>query len=226
MYRLNRRSPLKTLHAIQHWASYQFCADRLFEYMPFRDVYLILENKELVWYCFVPAGEWCHALLHLWNCWPLLASCWIQIVLLSRGWLPWACLALVCSLLLTPTMVLFYAQHVWDYDVKIEEAADDWGKHICQSCVSLWGTNLSLAMKLQPPFFGLGGAHSGFTYHLEHSLFPGVNYYHLSMLAPMVEKTALEYGITYPKMTSVAELKANRSESLMKYSSNVGARVK
>ena len=71
-----------------------------------------------------------------------------------------------------------------------------------------------------PCVFGYGEAScpGSLTFHLEHTLFPGVCYTHLPIIAPVVEQTCKEFGLDYPKIKSYADLLTTFNGHLAKYS--------
>jgi fatty acid desaturase len=74
-------------------------------------------------------------------------------------------------------------------------------------------------MAWHPFLFGYGqgsGPHT-LSYHLEHTLFPGVNYAHLPHIAPIVEQACLDHGLVYNKILDFKTLKSAFAASLSKY---------
>jgi hypothetical protein len=93
----------------------------------------------------------------------------------------------------TNFMILFFAQHVWDSDVSESVANTDWGKYNTLTSVSLHGESLHW---WHPLFLGGNGTSpSTLTYHLEHTLFPGVNYIYLAKVAELTEAMCSKHNI-------------------------------
>jgi len=99
--------------------------------------------------------------------------------------------------------LLFYAQHYWDSNLSEETAESEWGKHNAETSVSLWGET----MQWHPLLLGFGGTcPATLTYHLEHSLFPGINYLHLPVVARVTKQTCEEFGVTYHHLKDYSDL--------------------
>jgi len=114
-----------------------------------------------------------------------------------------------------PANNFFFAQHVWDRHNDEHVVDQDWGKYNTWSSYSLWMDE----MKWHPFFWFTNGAcPATLTYHLEHTLFPGVSYYYLPIIAPLIEEVATKYGIEYPKITSYGEMRRVQMEMYAKYS--------
>jgi len=58
------------------------------------------------------------------------------------------------------------------------------------------------------------------TYHLEHTLFPGLNYLLLPDVAPIVRSTCEECGITYNGLYSYSQVLKTRQQKLVLYGYN------
>lgn len=130
---------------------------------------------------------------------PLLASPFLFVALM------------VARRLFNPYLTLFLAQHVWDSDVTEAQANTDWGRHNCETNVTLFGRDM-----VRFPFnWGQGGANpSTLTYHTEHTLFPGVCYLYLPRLAPVVARVAARHGVTYHAYSSHASFRRFIDENL------------
>jgi len=104
---------------------------------------------------------------------------------------------------------LFFAQHMWNNQVAEETADKDWIKHNAETSVSLrlvetspddcsnsWFSNFKATIS-HPVIWGNGGASaSTVTYHLEHTLFPGINYLHLPKIASIVDDCCRKHGVS------------------------------
>jgi hypothetical protein len=84
---------------------------------------------------------------------------------------------------------------------------------------SLWGQSMQFHPFLW--FYGNGCCPSTLTYHLEHTLFPGVSYLHLSAVAPVVEQACQDHGLPYNKINGMADLRRRFKYQLEKHASSV-----
>jgi cytochrome b involved in lipid metabolism len=110
---------------------------------------------------------------------------------------------------------LFFSQHIWDNNIPDDEAKKDWGKFNAEVCGSLWGAS----MPWHPFFWFQSGASANtLSYHLEHTLFPGLNYLHLPYIAETVEQTCKEFGIKYNKLHNLHDFHYKFRAHLEKYS--------
>jgi len=109
---------------------------------------------------------------------------------------------------------MFFAQHIWDRHHDEAAVIKDWGKHNVDTSFSFW-PNSTLHPCL---WFGNGCCPSTLSYHLEHTLFPGVNYLHLPFLAPIVERVCAKHGITYNKLEGYSDVRKEFNRFLFKYS--------
>jgi len=209
--RVNSEDPLKFHHRLQKY----FLARQLFASLFFLQAdalgvalkfdYIILHFQ---------IGEYFDAL------WATAGVCYdcittfIGVFLpLSRGVFPFL-LARLCAQYLN-NFLLFYAQHRWHINYTPEVVNSDWGRYNADTCYSLWGEN----MKWHPILLGMGGhCPATLTYHLEHSLFPGVNYLYLSKVARVVEAVCKEYGYEYHKIGNYTALKNQLTNHLIQYS--------
>jgi len=123
--------------------------------------------------------------------------------------------------LITPLQELFFAQHKWDHEVDEATANQDWGRHNAESCISLSG------FKWHPITWGMGGAcPTTLTYHLEHTMFPGVSYLHYPKIAPIVEATMKEFGVKNKPVVGGQALRALLRSSMNKYAEPPRSRSK
>jgi fatty acid desaturase len=108
---------------------------------------------------------------------------------------------------------LFFAQHIWDHKLLDSATADqDWAKHNAESSLSLRG------LQWHPVCWGMGSAcPSTLTYHLEHTLFPGVCYLHLPKIASIVEATLAEFGVQCNVIVGFEALRNHYQDILSKY---------
>jgi len=109
---------------------------------------------------------------------------------------------------------VFWAQHVWDKDVGNDIGMKDWGKHNAETTFSWWGAN----DRWHPCLWGCAGAcPATLSYHLEHTLFPGINYLQLPMVANIVRSTCAEFNVEYPRIWDLKDLQYQQIEMLRKY---------
>lgn len=107
----------------------------------------------------------------------------------------------------------FFAQHRWDMNVSEETAATDWGRHNCETSISFQPLN-----SLHPIFwFQDGCCPATLSYHIEHTLFPGVHYLHLKDIAPVIEECAKEFDVPYTKLVGEQELLKFQRDMIEKY---------
>jgi len=125
----------------------------------------------------------------------------LPLMLLHRNGFLFAAVAVACNEWVN-FFRLFFAQHKWDAHISEAEADQDWGKANCQSSVSYQPTN-----SLNPvTWFQDGTCPSTLSYHTEHTLFPGVNYFYLKDIAPVIEQCAAEHGVPYHKWVGRSKL--------------------
>lgn len=120
--------------------------------------------------------------------WPAVSNIKVLVALIAvRQW--------------TNFMILFFAQHVWDSDVPESLANKDWGKYNALTTISLSGESL----RWWHPLYlgGNGTSPSTLTYHLEHTLFPGVNYMYLSKVAKITEIMCAKHKIRYASVSKL-----------------------
>ena len=92
----------------------------------------------------------------------------------------------------------FFAQHVWDHHHIDEDVVNiDWGRYNATTTYSWWPQQRDNMMLSFLWCNEDGATPATLTYHLEHTLFPGLNYLHLPKIAPTVRDTCKEFGIKY-----------------------------
>jgi hypothetical protein len=94
---------------------------------------------------------------------------------------------------MTHVMLLFFAQHDWDSQISEDTANLDWGRYNTITSISLHGESFCWWHPLL--LGGDGTSPSTLTYHLEHTLFPGVNYLYLNKVAVITERVCKKYNI-------------------------------
>lgn len=126
----------------------------------------------------------------------------------------WSLLVIhLMQLFVPPLWFVFYAQHDWGSHVDEATADSDWGRHNAETSMSFWGADPRNSW--HPLFLGMGGANGAtLSYHLEHTLFPGINYLLLPKIAPTVEQVCKEHNVKYNKLESFDELKKHFRDNL------------
>jgi fatty acid desaturase len=116
----------------------------------------------------------------------------------------------------------FFSQHVWDKEISEKEANKDWGRHNAETSYSWW-PSWPVAFSCTRFFGDLLEGHSPatLTYHLEHTMFPGINYLYPPRFAPIRRSTCAEFGITYNGLYSFKEVDATRQGLLVKYKHDI-----
>lgn len=107
----------------------------------------------------------------------------------------------------------FFAQHIWDKVFDEDLVHKDWGKYNAESTYSY--------RPKEPwhPLFWFSGdsCPSTLSYHLEHTLFPGINYLNLPKIAPIVEQYCAKYSIQYEKVEGYEAIWQKKHEMIKKY---------
>lgn len=126
-------------------------------------------------------------------------------------------LAVIVTRMCTTFVLMFFSQHVWSSSIQEELANTDWGKYNTETTISLLGEN----MQWHPLLWGYSGnTPSTLTYHIEHTLFPGVNYLYLSRLSPIVRATCNDFGITYHTLRNYTDLNKLFVHTCVKFSTS------
>jgi fatty acid desaturase len=118
-------------------------------------------------------------------------------------------------------LCFFYCQHRWELTNPEHECRLDWGAYHAKLSVSLWGQYF-----LWHPLFwgyGQGTSPSTLSYHLEHTLFPGINYSYLQLIAPVCEQLCQEHDIEYYKYTSLVQIVQKIRDDLTRGSYQIGS---
>jgi hypothetical protein len=158
-----------------------------------------------------------------------VASAFGVLWILTTSWAI-VCVPLWYSKLAVPITVLvqslvghfwmfFFAQHTWHATIAQTDADADWGAAQTRGCYSLWGESMQFHPILW--FYGNGSCPSTLTYHLEHTLFPGISYLHLPAIAPVVEQACQDHGLPYNKINGMADLRRRFKYQLEKHASSV-----
>lgn len=206
--RLNDEDPYKFFHKYQRSPIYQFLVFTMSENYGLL-AHFILRIRDLVDTLVLEKYD---------NFILLLIGVMFSIAVIIAGViLPfrnlWSLLAIhLMQLFVPPLWQVFYAQHDWASHVSEETADTDWGRYNAETSISFWATNHQWHFL----FFGMGGSNGAtLSYHLEHTLFPGINYLLLPKIGPTVEQCCKEYNIVYNKFESFAELKQHFRDNLV-----------
>lgn len=202
-FRLRPDDPLKWFHKYQTWVGY--LEMKYFFFDTFRVVQPVVEHYLRMSYTYIMNGLWYRSidlLLAVFATLPYIAYAqWLPMML--YGWKGWLCTCVVHFIFIQTScdMGIFTAQHVWDAMETEAEQAKDWGKANCETSITLSGT------WWHPVCWGMGSANpSTLTYHLEHTMFPGMCYLNLHMITDILEEKAKKHGIKFNKMTNIHEL--------------------
>jgi len=124
------------------------------------------------------------------------------------------CYMPVASIYNKTSAILFYAQHKWDTNPSYEELHADWGKVSLETSTSYWPRAWE---RFCPFLFHLfnGGT---IDYHLEHTMFPTLCWWHYHQAARIIEATAKDHGLSYNKFDGFLEVLNSRANDLKKYS--------
>jgi cytochrome b involved in lipid metabolism len=161
-------------------------------------------------------GQWVRAAASAVGVVWVTVSAWTSVV--APALCSWLALPLLmlAKFLIGNFWMLFFAQHTWDQHIPQQEADADWGAAQVKGCYSLWGKNLWFHPLVW--FYGGGACPSTLTYHLEHTLFPGISYLHLPGIAPVVEKACHDHGLPYNKIAGLWDLRKVFNDQLNKHS--------
>lgn len=107
----------------------------------------------------------------------------------------------------------FWAEHVWDTDPSFTDLATDWGKVTLETTSSLQPLH-SEYLSMNSLLFGPGT----FDYHIEHTLFPSLNYWNYAAISPIVEQVASEHGLAYHKFVGLNQMHREISRTLLQLS--------
>jgi fatty acid desaturase len=210
--RLNKSDPSKPIHVLQRFYISQQLLLAVLETI-FGSLYVVFKLQQVK--IFSKNREWvrvgCSVLGVIWE----LCVCYCVLVLpLTRNILAFVLLLLIKRKFGIYSM--FWAQHDWESNISEELADTDWLKYNAITSRSVQGE----AMMWHPTLWGYpkGACPSTLTYHLEHTLFPAVNYMYLPRIASICETTLQEYGIPYHKFNGYLDLEEKVSAQLSNFS--------
>jgi len=216
LMRLSKHQKYYPHHCLQRHQMFQMLAAILVDLSTVTAVPLV-ERIQVVRSYLIPNRLWKDSLAALIGMAVSIIIAKSQLLLpLSGTW--GICLFIAVSLLkwflCCPPSEIFFCQHAWDYEVEAATADKDWGRHNAASSLSLRG------LEWHPVCWGMGGAcPSTLTYHVEHSLFPGVNYLHLPKIAPIIDRSLAECRITPNIIENTNAMRSHFQAVLSKYSS-------
>lgn len=210
--RLNEADPLKYIHVLQRFYCTQQLLLAVLETI-FGSLYVVFKLQQVK--IFTKNKEWirvgCSLLGVIWE----LCVCYCAIILpLTRN--IYAFLLLLLLKRKFGIYSLFWAQHDWSSNISEELADTDWLKYNAITSCSVQGQE----MMWYPTLWGYskGSCPSTLTYHLEHSLFPAINYLYLPRIASICESTLQEHNIPYRKFMGYSDLEEKVSAKLSEYS--------
>ncbi len=95
---------------------------------------------------------------------------------------------------ITSLHFLYFFQHKWEMRITEEEVNQNWGQLNAVTSYSLAGQSIPW----HPLMIGNNGTNpSTLAYHLEHTLFPGINYMHLPEVAKICRQYFKEKNVPY-----------------------------
>jgi len=219
LLRIGGRQTYLTVNTFQRFRWYQILAGVFSDCM--LPAVAVIERVAFLSHSWVPQAHWVEIGVCTLG---ILASCAFlraSLLLFAKGMGGVCCFA--CAQFLKQHLVasnaeLFFAQHVWDREVGEEEVNQDWGKHNAETSVSLRG------MESHPACWGMpwmaGANPSTLTYHLEHTLFPGVAYANLPKIARIVETTCAEFGVGCDVLVGGSKLRRRWTTKLTHYATD------
>ena len=105
----------------------------------------------------------------------------------------------------TSLHLLFFCQHRWDICYSEEKVNSDWGRYNAETCVSLSGST-GIMYYLPQVIGNLGTNPATLIHHLEHTLFPGVNYLYLPRVAKICNELCQKHKIPYNEVIGDMQL--------------------
>lgn len=138
---------------------------------------------------------------------------------LRMGWcgvLVWFLSNIVAAICI-PQLRLMWAQHTWDVSVDESVSNTDWGMYNLLNSISFQPSTWDMITRPML-WFGNGACPATLSYHLEHTLFPGLCYRYLPLIASTIEKVAEKHGLKYNKIVSERKLKEAFTSYCKKYS--------
>lgn len=216
LIRLSAPQARLTVNTLQRYQPYLMLTGLFSDW--FLPVVAVIERVAFLSHTWVPRALWCEIGASILG---ILASCaFFRAIslLLARGVGGVACFVCVQVLkqyLFASNAELFFAQHAWDNEVGEETVNLDWGRHNAETSVSLRG------MARHPVCWGTpqmaGATPSTLTYHLEHTLFPGVAYANLPKIAGIVDATCAEFGVGCDSLAGGSRLRRRWTTKLAYY---------
>lgn len=218
---------LAPLHSLQTYFLYQCVTDTIGDAILCGKFLQIVEHLHYSLVHLIPQKQYGRAMAILVGLVPCVGYFWCYFSLLLSPQLngaPQLCFVVLAILKeyigYNPGQV-FFAQHVWDKSIPEERANEDWGRYNAETSYSYWpkaSDLLSQPMLWGFPFgIGVGSCSATLSYHLEHTLFPGINYLHLPSIAPVVRKCCMDHGIAYHRLDSGADVIKTRRDILTRH---------
>jgi cytochrome b involved in lipid metabolism len=198
---LSPKQPFKAVHHLQRFFVFRMLAISFFLYS--MDIAMPLQSSLAVTFLTpLPYQLWDEMICGMIG-FPFTLCYVVTSVLLPYycGTVPFLLAWAIRLALNMPTF--FYAQHEWDSDIAEEVGDSDWGRYNAQTCTSLHGDS----MWWHPIVWLSGGCCPGtLTYHLEHTLFPGMNYLNLAKIASICESTCKDFNVPYHRIDTYTDL--------------------
>lgn len=192
--RIAAHQPRLTVNTFQRFRPYRILTGVFSDC--FLPVVAVIERVAFLSHTWIPQALWADVgagILGIIASCVFLRTCSLLLAKGMGGVCCFACTQILKQHLIASNAELFFAQHVWDREVGEEAVNQDWGKHNAETSVSLRG------MERHPVCWGppwmAGATPSTVTYHLEHTLFPGVTYANLPKIARIVDTACAEFGV-------------------------------
>mmetsp|Transcript_12728 Transcript_12728/g.19728 ORF Transcript_12728/g.19728 Transcript_12728/m.19728 type:complete len:239 (+) Transcript_12728:1-717(+) len=200
--RLSNRQEYWPIHSFQCYPLYQIFLDGIVELAQTTDILAIHSRMLYIYRHLLGQQEYIRSIaIFLGNISSLIfAWCYLALPLTAgrSGLILYLVLLVFKSSSGRIVFQLFFAQHVWDLEINEKESLEDWGRHNARSTYSWWPTKFDIYNNICFWFYSNGGGTpSTLSYHIEHTLFPGLNYSFLPLIAPVVRQTCAKFGIEY-----------------------------
>jgi hypothetical protein len=115
---------------------------------------------------------------------------------------------------LLPFVILFHGQHIWDYPaVPIDTENSDWGRYNAESTYSF-----KAEAWLPICWFNDGASTIAISNHLEHTLYPSMNYLYLPLVSDIIMETAAKHKVKVNEIKSYLALRRSFSDCLVLHS--------
>ena len=221
LFRLSSKQAHYAFHTIQESFWFQLIVNALVEAADTTKLVFLFDRLAYVWCFLLVQGERKRSVAIVIGLVSSALAAAAYLLLPVTGGMKGVVLYL-CGLIIKQNVGLFglqafFAQHVWNKHFDRMDVLKDWGRANAESTFSWWGANDKW---WHPCLWGTGNGAcpSTLSYHLEHTLFPALNYLYFPEIAPLVEETCKEFGVTYNKLVDLDNVLRARSVMLAKYS--------